>query len=109
MRDGVVHGEMSATHVLAGGLVGYLREHSDEPPGWREYVDAGAEVYRYDGHIPCNLFVVDDTVLIPNDQADPKRPGVGIETDDETVRSWAWEVFETYREDADRVDARTFA
>jgi predicted transcriptional regulator len=109
MREGVVHGELSAEHVLAGGLVGYLRERPDDPPGWREYVDAGARVYRYDGHIPCNLFVVDETVFVPNDRADTKHPGVAIETENETVRSWAHGLIETYRADAQRVDAETFA
>jgi hypothetical protein len=33
MREGVVHGELSAEHVLVGGLVGYLRERPDDPPG----------------------------------------------------------------------------
>jgi predicted transcriptional regulator len=109
MRDGVVSGNLSAKHVLAGGLVDYLRDRPDEPPGWKEYVEAGATVYEYDGHVPCNLFVVDETVLIPNDATDTRRSGVCIETDDETVRSWALELIESYREDADPLDAEAFA
>jgi hypothetical protein len=48
-------------------------------------------------------------VFVPNDRADTKHPGASIETDDRTVRSWAYELIETYRADAQRVDAETFA
>lgn len=107
MYEGVVDGRLTAEHVLAGGLVGYLRDRQPSPPVWPEYIDAGAQVYRYDGHIPCNLFVVDQTVIIMKDR--PEGGGTAVESADETVRAGVDELFETYREAAELVDAEQFA
>lgn len=109
MRDGVLAGQLTAEHVFAGGLVGYLRDHPAGPPPWQDYIEAGAQVYRYDGHIPCNLFIVDETVLIENSQAARGEIDTVIETRNETVRAWAFELLETYRKKSDRVDAGMFA
>lgn len=106
MHTGVVEGQLTADHVLAGGLVEYLHDHKHHPPHWREYIEAGARVYRYEGYIPCNLFIVDETVLIADDQ--PQGSGAAIESDNETVRAEANELFEVYREDADRINAELF-
>lgn len=107
MHAGVVEGRLTADHVLAGGLVEYLSTQSESPPHWREYVEAGARVYRYDGHIPCNVFIVDETVLVMNDR--PEGSGAAIESRSETVREWAHDLIETHLEGAERVDAETFA
>jgi predicted transcriptional regulator len=106
MENGVSSDQLTAEHVLAGGLIEHLRDHPDGPPQWHDYITAGARVYYYDGHIPCNLFVVDDTVLLLND-----RPNAGeaIETENETVRSWAHDLIATYREAAETVEADTFS
>lgn len=108
MYEGVTAGRLTATHVLAGGLVGHLQEDSEGPPPWGEYVAAGARVYRYDGHIPCNLFVVDETVLVQNSQAGLDRPETFVESRNETVRTWAVGLVETYRGESEGVDAESF-
>jgi hypothetical protein len=105
MQNGVSSGQLTAEHVLAGGLIEHLREHSDGPPQWHDYITAGARVYYYDGHIPCNLFIVDGTVLLLNDRA---NAGEVIESENETVRSWAHELIATYREVAEPIEADTF-
>ena len=107
MQEGVFEDRLTAEHVLAGGLVEYLRKRQKNPPRWREYIEAGATVYRYAGHIPCNLFIVDETVLIMNDR--PKGGGAAIRSENETVRSALSELFETYRDSADLVTAEYFA
>ena len=107
MHEGVVEERLTAEHVLAGGLVRYLRDQHHHPPYWREYIEAGAHVYRYDGYIPCNLFIVDETVLLMNDE--PEGSGAAIETENDTVRAGVYELFETYREDAAEIDANVFA
>jgi len=106
MQNGVSSGQLTAEHVLAGGLIEHLREHSDGPPQWHDYITAGARVYYYDGHIPCNLFIVDGTVLLLNDRA---NAGEVIESENETVRSWAHELIATYREIAEPIEADTFS
>lgn len=107
MHTGVVEGRLTAEHVLAGGLVEYLRDHVHHPPDWEKYIDAGAHVYCYDGYIPCNLFIVDETVLIASDQ--PEGTGAAIETENEPVQVAANGLFETYMDDADRVTSGLFS
>lgn len=105
-RDGVVAGRLAATTVLTNGLVEYLQTQPEQLPYWREYITAGARVYCYEGEIPCNLFIVDGTVLIGNTQAG--RPCEFIESDDEEVLSWARELIESHRNDADRLGPEVF-
>lgn len=107
MHTGVVEDNLTAEHVLAGGLATYLRDRQRSPPQWKEYIEAGATVYRYDGRIPCNLFVADETVLIMSDR--PEGGGAAIESTDETVRAGVEELYENYREAAERVKAEFFA
>lgn len=108
-RDGVVSGRLSATTILSERLMENLQNQPEQVPLWRDYITAGARVYRYHGEIPCHLFIVDDTVLIGNNQPEVVRPCEFIETDDETVYSWAREVIESYRTDADRLNAESLA
>ncbi len=101
MYEGIRTDRLTAEHVLAGGLIEYLQNNPDGPPPWEAYIDAGARVYRYQGHIPCNLFVIDETVIITNDHPTNEY----IETANDTVGEWAADLIDTYRDDADRVDA----
>lgn len=103
---GVEDGRLSAVHVMAGGLVDYLREHAERPPSWRRYVESGARVYEYPGHVPCHLFVADETVHVGRPDADPS--GTVIESRDGTVRSWAIGLVDAYREEATRLDPEAF-
>lgn len=107
METGVVAGRLTAEHVLAGGLVEYLQEQKKQPPRWKEYIEAGATVYCYDGHIPCNLFITDKTVLIMDEK--PEGGGAAIESHDETVRRAVTELYESYRDAAALVKADRFA
>lgn len=108
MADGVLGGHLAAEHVLAGGLVPYLRDHPRGPPPWRAYLEAGACVYEYDGHIPCNLFVIDETVLVGNAGAEGTDPTALIESRNQAVRTWAHELIDRYCEDATEVEAESF-
>ena len=107
MQSGVVDGALSVEHVLAGGLPEYLRDRQKSPPQWQEYLEAGANVYRYDDHIPCNLFEFDNKVLIMSDR--PAGGGGAIESTDETVRAECRALFEKYRASAEPLDADFFA
>lgn len=106
MHDGVKSGQLTAVHVFAGGLIEYLRDNPDGPPPWYDYLQAGAQIYQYDDHIPCNLFVVDERTFIVNDRYEGNEI---IDSENERVRGWAEELIDRYRENAERVDAETFA
>jgi len=106
MEAGVGSGRLTAEHVLAGGLVSFLRDQEKQTPDWPAYIDAGAEVHQYAGHIPCNLFITDETVLIMSDR--PEGGGGVIVSSNETVAAAANDLFETYRDAADPVEAEAF-
>jgi predicted transcriptional regulator len=103
MLDGVASGRLDTTLVLTDDLVGYLRENAERDAWFQEFVAAGARAYRYDESIPCNLFVIDDLVLVGRSRPDSGHPYAFIESDDETVRAWACDLIDDYRADADRI------
>lgn len=108
-RDGVISGRLTATTVLTERVVGYILDQPEQIPLWGEYITGGASVYCYEGEIPCHLFIVDETVLIGNNQPEVIRPCEFIETDNETVLSWARQMVESYRADATPLGPEPFA
>lgn len=102
----VADGQLGATHVLAGGLAEYLRGGEERARHWRKYLEAGARAYEYAGHVPCHLFVADETVHIGKPETDPS--GLFVETTDEVVRDWAVDLIETYRAEAEPLQVDSF-
>ena len=100
---------VSSEFVLAGGLTEYLVEDPERRGRWRASIDAGAAVYGYDDYIPCNLFAIDGTVLVVNTSPEDGSPGAFVESDDQRVLEWADDLVARYREEAERIDAGTFA
>lgn len=109
MRDGVVERGMTVRNVLTADLITYLQDQDEQTFYWQEYIEGGARVYRYEGRIPCNVFIVDETVLIANNEPEAGHPCTFIETTNETVRTWAENLVETYREDAERLGPAAFS
>jgi predicted transcriptional regulator len=110
MRDRLTAGELTADYVITGSLVDYLGDASEHRSVWRDILGAGTGVYRYDGHIPCNLYVFGETVLVKKSRPGPihESYGVPIVTEDETVRTWALDLVEQYRAEATRVGVERF-
>lgn len=106
MTARVADGRLSVDVVLTGELVELVRDQ-EEPPDWTPLVDEGIDVYRYDDHVPCHLFLFDAKVLIMNDR--PPGGGGFVVSEDETVLAAANEFFERYRDDAEPVEAGAFA
>lgn len=109
MRTGFVTGRLIGTFVLTEELVDYLCTRSERQKRWDKNIKAGADVYRYEGDIPCNLLVIDDTVFIKSSRPESVKLSYAepIVSENETVRSWAYEVIDTYRGEADRVVAES--
>lgn len=105
MRDGFDTNRLNGTFVLTGELVEYLRRRSAREERWRAYIEAGADVYRYEGDIPCNLLVIDDTVFIKSSRSDSVKLSYAepIVSDNETVWAWATDLIETYQNQADHI------
>lgn len=109
MRDCTVEGDLTAEHVVSEREFAYVRDHPERAPRWREYVAAGANVYRYDGTVPCNLVVLDGTVYIGKSQSEYGEPYTVVETENDAVVSWACEIIERHRTAAERLDTEAFA
>ena len=105
MRDRAATGELTTEHVVTEDELAYIAEQPDRVRRWREYLEAEVDVFCYAGDIPCNLFVIDETVLVLD-----REPTVCafIESENETVRTWARDVIEAYRMEADRLQADVF-
>lgn len=105
MRDGVVEGRLTTEHVVTTGELDYIGDQPARVRRWREYLEADADVYRYDGSVPCNLFVIDGMVLVVD-----REPEICayIETENEAVWSWARDLIGTYRAEAERIRAEAF-
>lgn len=111
MRDRIATGGLTAEYVLTDELVDYLRDQPERRGRWRDIVEGGADVYRNGGPIPCNLWIFDGIVLIKRSGPEPIQDsyGVPIQSENETVRSWAHDLIDACRADATRVDPETFA
>jgi predicted transcriptional regulator len=105
MVNGVLDGRLSTKHVMTEGELAMLQGDPERAARWERYVQGGAEVYCYDGSIPCNLLVIDETVLILERHPEALE---GIESTNPTVRSWALGLIDNYRDDASRLDPAVF-
>lgn len=103
--EGQAAGRLSTEHVINADGLDALTDDRNRASRWASYTDAGATVYRYEGRIPCNLLVVDESVLILDRQPTAVE---GIACTEPAVRSWARGVIDEYRADAERVSAAVF-
>lgn len=103
MLEGVECGRLDATNVLTADVIERVLARPEWAEWAREYVASGARVYRYDGSLPCNLFVIDDLVLIMDSDPGATSPYTAVVSENEAVGSWAREVVEHYRAEAERV------
>jgi hypothetical protein len=104
LQERVETGEMTHVGVMTGDLFEYLRDDHEWPPLWKRIAD-GSDLYRYDGGFPANLVVGNERTLIWPPTAEPQR---GIISQDETVREWAFDVIQRYREQAKPLDPESF-
>lgn len=105
MRDRAATGKLTTEHVITEDELAYIAEQPDRVSRWREYLDADVDVFCYDGDVPCNLFVIGETVLVVDQEPDVCA---FIESENETVRAWARDVIGTYRTEADRLQPDVF-
>lgn len=108
MRDRLVADQLTATCVLTGELVDYIHERPDRRERWRECIAAGADVYRYDGEVPCNLLILGEKGFIAKSQAEYGEQYTMIESGHSAVRSWALGVIEKHKADSKRLDSGAF-
>lgn len=108
LLDSVLDGQLTAEMVFTDDLVEYLLTKPDRTARWRRHLENGTGVFRYPGYIPCNLFIVDDTVFVGNSHPEVDQACQLIESRDDAVEQWAQSVIESHRTEADRLDTETF-
>jgi len=106
MMNGVVDGRLRTQHIITDGELAVIRQKADRASRWQTYIEAGADLYCYDGRIPCNILIIDETVFILDRQPEAIE---AIKSSNDVVRSWAHEVISDYQEDAERLTTATFA
>lgn len=111
IREGVTSGDLAMRTVATETPIEYLREHPDRRERWRETVDGGAELFEYGGSIPCNLWIIDDVVMLKNATGEPVPDSYGspIVSHDPTVRSWAMDLLDDYETEARPLTSSDFA
>jgi predicted transcriptional regulator len=100
-----------ATVVLTAEAVETARDDDDIGTWLAEMVETGRyQLYEYDGSFPADIVVADETVMITLfDEAGGAGFHSMVESDDETVRSWALSSVDSYRQEAKRLDAGAVA
>lgn len=91
--------------VYAGPLIDWYGEDTSPTRAQvKELLESTTwELYRYEGYMPCQLFIFDETVVIENSQAETITIGTFLESQNDTVRAWALDVFESYKEQSEQV------
>jgi predicted transcriptional regulator len=111
LHERVAAGQLTVDYVITEDVIEYLSGHAERRERWVDTTEAGATLWRWEGAIPCNLWIFDDTVWIKKSgpESIQETYGVPIISDDSTVRSWGDDLIDRYRNDATRVDVETFA
>lgn len=107
VREKVIAGDLRFETVLAESFVEELPERPSIEADFREIADAGGAFYRYDDHVPCNMFVGDETVFFWLCGPEAVEQAALVSTD-AAVLSWAEETFQAYRDLAEPIDSHTF-
>jgi hypothetical protein len=107
LQERVESGDLPGTTVWTTELFEYLREHPEEPPRWSDVIEGGRRLYTYDGRIPATLCVTDEVTLVWGVTGEMRRRVIISEND--TVRLWARETVERYRDRAEAVGPQAFA
>lgn len=111
MRERVDAADLTVTCVLGADLTRYLRGRPDRRDRWRDCIERGADVYRYDGRLPGNLFVIDQRTLVLGGGAESAQSPYGplIECDTDRVGGAVRDLIARYREASTRLDVEAFA
>lgn len=102
-RAGIEEGRLSIDAVFSKPIVDRFRENPVVGPDQSDLATDDVRMYCYDGHLSCNLWVVDDTVAIENGQVPGVQPGTIVETTSDAVRRWALELVDEYIETSEQV------
>ena len=110
LHERVTAGRMTMDGVITDELFRYLRSTPKRANRWRALVEAGSDLHRHEGPIPCNLWIFDETVLIKKSGPEPidESYGVPIVSENDTVRSWAHDLIDEWMDASSPIDVTAF-
>lgn len=111
MHDRVASHQLRIDGVTTNEVIEYIGTRPKRADRWITLLEAGAEIYRINDQIPCNIWIFDETVLIKKSGPEPidESYGVPIVSENETVRTWAHELIDQRMETASRIDIDAFS
>jgi len=102
-RELTVQGDTSLELVITPDILDTIRDHPPSMRRFRDMVEAETTSWFVHEDIPISVGIVDGAVGINLTDEDGVLKG-GLLTDDDTVHSWAVDLFESCREQARPVD-----
>lgn len=108
MRESLATDGLAIHVVITESLYEYFAADPDWRTRHRAYLELGGGMSSIDTPIPCDLFVIDDRILIAKTHPEEGVQCRFVESDDETVLSWAIDLYETYRAAAEPLGVDDF-
>ncbi|WP_313695511.1 helix-turn-helix transcriptional regulator [Halorarum halobium] len=106
VRDRVVADELAYEGVIEASFLDVVRESEDRAARWR---GIASRMYRYDGHVPLNVHIVDGRTLLwlctENEAGEDVIVKGLLESEVPAVVSWTESLYEEFRAESDPVDA----
>lgn len=103
----VIQGKQRTEVILTSEAIDTVNENRETRQWFQDMITNEVPVYRYDGSVPINLKIIDETVVLSVTDENGLLPAL-IETSDEEIFSWAVETFESYGEQAAVVEEEAF-
>lgn len=105
IHDRVAEGQLDFEGVIEASFIEVLRNDPKRAALWQDITD---RMFVYDGRVPLNMHVVDETVLIwlcdENQAGDDVLVKGLLESTHSDVVSWAESLYEEYRADAEPLE-----
>lgn len=103
--ESVKRGSLKFRGVLTSGFIDELPEKPELSAYFYDMTDSGGKTWEYDGEIPYNMLIVDDTVSL---WLCTDGGTALLESDNQKVLDWGESMFESYREESKKVSANVF-
>lgn len=103
LAEQVERGELELEGVIEAAFIEELVADPERAAPWHVFAD---QVWLYDGHIPVNMHLIDERVVLWLDRAGGDRVrGQGLlESEHPAVVSWAESLYGEYRSEAEPLD-----
>lgn len=93
LRDGVEQGTLDLQHVIEKQFVEQLQSNPERKAVWNSMED---QVWVFDGSVPVNFHIVDNTVLVWLGEEQGEELSL-LESDNPEVLSWGKSLFSEYK------------